>query len=536
MSASATSADSKADAAWRPKGNPWLIAVVVTIAAFMEVLDTTIVNVALPHIAGSIGASYDDATWTLTSYLVANGIVLPISGFIGRVVGRKRYFIICIAGFVVFSFLCGTATSLGQIVLYRLFQGFFGGGLQPNQQAIILDTFEPKQRGSAFAVVAIAVIFAPAIGPTLGGILTDSYSWRWIFWINIPIGLIALFAVAAMVEDPPWVKRQKARIIDADWIGIALIAIGIGCLQIFMDRGEDEDWFGSGFIGIMFVAAMVGISGAVVWLTTTDKPVVNLKVFLDRNFALGSLMIGGVGAVLYSGAVLVPQLAQQQLGYTATLAGLILSPGAVAIVVLIPFVTKVLLPNVQTRLIIAFGFVLIGCSYFYSSLIVVPSVNFMTLVYARIFQVLGLAFLFAPVSTIAYTTLPRSLNGDASSLFVMLRNIMGSIGISLATAGITQRSQTHLSYLQPFMTPLYEPYVQLEQRIRGTMTSLGYGATQISRMLPGEINQLLQGQAALLAYRDLFVYCGIAAFCVIPLTFLFTPSKPGGRGGGGGGH
>jgi DHA2 family multidrug resistance protein len=535
MSASATSADAKADAGWRPKANPWVIAIVVTIAAFMEILDTTIVNVALPHIAGSVSASYDDATWTLTSYLVANGIVLPISGFIGRIIGRKRYFMICIAGFVVCSFLCGTATSLGQIVIYRLFQGLFGGGLQPNQQAIILDTFEPKKRGSAFAVVAIAVIFAPAIGPTLGGILTDSYSWRWIFWINIPVGIGALFAVAALVEDPPWVLRQKSRLIDADWIGISLIAIGIGSLQVFMDRGEDEDWFGSGFMTMMFVLAIVGIVGAIVWLTTTDKPVVNLKVFLDRNFALGAMMIGGVGAVLYSGAVLVPQLAQQQLNYTATLAGLILSPGAIAIVLLIPFVTKVLLPNVQTRLIIAFGFLLIGCSYFYSSLIVVPTVDFGTLVYARIFQVLGLAFLFAPVSTIAYTTLPRALNGDASALFVMLRNVMGSIGISLATAGITQRQQTHLAYLQPYMTPLYQPYVQLEQKITGAMTTLGYGAAQISRMLPGEIDQMFQGQAALLAYRDLFVYCGIAAFCVIPLTFLFSPSKAGG-GGKGGGH
>jgi MFS transporter, DHA2 family, multidrug resistance protein len=535
VSGAAAGTHDASDAAWKPKGNPWLIAVVVTIAAFMEILDTTIVNVSLPHIAGSVSASYDDATWTLTSYLVANGIVLPISGFIGRVIGRKRYFLICIAAFVVCSFLCGTATSLGQMVIYRLLQGFFGGGLQPNQQAIILDTFEPKKRGAAFAVVAIAVIFAPAIGPTVGGILTDSYSWRWIFWINIPIGIFALFAVGALVEDPPWIKRQKARLIDADWIGIALIAIGIGCLQVFMDRGEDDDWFGSGFITMMAVLAMVGISGSIVWLTTVEKPVVNLKVFLDRNFALGALMISGVGAVLYSGAVLVPQLAQSELGYTATLAGLVLSPGALAIVVLIPFVTRALMPNVQTRFIIAFGFILIGCSYFYSSLIVVPTVSFSTLVYARIFQVLGLAFLFAPVSTIAFSTLPRALNNDASSLFVMLRNIMGSIGISLATAGVTERSQTHLSYLQPFMTPLYEPYVQLEQRIRATMTSLGYGAAQITQMLPGEINQIFQGQAAVLAYRDMFFYCGIAAFLVVPLTLLFSPSKAGG-GGGGGGH
>jgi DHA2 family multidrug resistance protein len=366
----------------------------------------------------------------------------------------------------------------------------------------------------------------------LGGILTDSYSWRWIFWINIPVGLFAFFAVAALVEDPPWVTRQKARFVDTDWIGLGLIALGVGCLQVFMDRGEDEDWFGSHFIVLMATLAAVGISGAIVWLLTTEKPVVNLRVFLDRNFAVGALMISGVGAVLYSGAVLVPQLAQQQLGYTATWAGLILSPGAIAIVVMIPFVTRFLMPNVQTRLIIAFGFLLIGCSYFYSSLIVVPTVAFDNLVFARIFQVLGLGFLFVPVSTIAYTTLPRALNNDASSLFVMLRNIAGSIGISLATAGVTERTQTHMAYLQRYLTPLWQPYQVLEQQLRGTLTSLGYAASQIQTMLPAQIDKMFTTQAAMLAYRDLFVYCGIAAFCVVPLAFLFSPSKGGGGGGG----
>jgi DHA2 family multidrug resistance protein len=529
----AAGANDASDAAWKPKGNPWLIAVVVTIAAFMEILDTTIVNVSLPHIAGSVSASYDDATWTLTSYLVANGIVLPISGFIGRVIGRKRYFLICIAMFVVCSFLCGTATSLGQLVIYRCMQGFFGGGLQPNQQSIILDTFEPKKRGAAFGVVAIAVIFAPAIGPTLGGWLTDTYSWRWIFWINIPVGAVAFFSVLALVEDPPWVKRQKARFADTDWIGLGLIALGLGCLQVMMDRGEDEDWFGSSFIVMMAVLAAVGISGAIVWLMTTDKPIVNLRVFKDRNFAVGSLMIVGIGATLYSGAVLVPQLAQQSLGYTATLAGLILSPGAVAIVLLIPFVQRVLMPRIQTRYLIAFGFFLIGSSYLYSSLIVVPTVDFGTLVRTRIFQVAGLAFLFVPASTITYSTLPRALNGDGSSLYVMLRNVAGAIGISSATAMITNREQVHQSYLQQYMTPLYQPYVQLQQTLRAAMRGLGYGADQITQMLPGTIFRDLQAQAAVLAYRDVFIYCAIAAFCVIPFTFLFSPSKSGGKGGGG---
>jgi DHA2 family multidrug resistance protein len=523
------------DAAWHPKSSPWLVALVVTLAAFMEILDTTIVNVSLPNIAGSVSASYDDATWTLTSYLVANSIVLPVSSFIGRVIGRKRYFLICIAGFVVFSFLCGTAGSLTQMVVYRLFQGFFGGGLQPNQQAIILDHFEPKKRGAAFGVVAVAVIFAPAIGPTLGGFLTDSYSWRWIFWINIPIGLFALVAVAALVEDPPWVHRQKAHFIDTDWIGLGLIALGIGCLQIFLDRGEDEDWFGSSFILLMATLAVIGIVGAIVWLTTTDKPIVNLRVFKDRNFSIGTVMIVGVGGVLYSGAILVPQMAQQALHYTALLAGLVLSPGALAIVLLIPVVTKLLMPNFQMRLIIAFGFILIGASYFYSSSIVEPSVDFWTLVFARVFQVVGLAFLFVPVSTISYITLPRALNNDGSALFVMLRNIAGSIGISLATAGVTEREQVHSAYLQQYMTPLWQPFAVLEQQLRGAMRGLGLASQQIAQLVPGEIHQMMETQAAMLAYKDLFFYCGVAAFCVVPLAFLLSPTK-GGGGGGGGGH
>jgi MFS transporter, DHA2 family, multidrug resistance protein len=534
VSGAAAGTDDESDAAWKPKGNPWLIAVVVTIAAFMEILDTTIVNVSLPHIAGSVSASYDDATWTLTSYLVANGIVLPVSGFIGRVIGRKRYFLICIAAFVVCSFLCGTATSLGQMVIYRLLQGFFGGGLQPNQQAIILDTFEPKKRGAAFGVVAIAVIFAPAIGPTLGGWLTDTYSWRWIFWINIPVGAVAFFSVLALVEDPPWVKRQKARFIDTDWIGLGLIALGLGCLQVMMDRGEDEDWFSSRFIVTMGVLAAIGISGAIVWLLTTPKPVVNLLAFKDRNFAAGALMITGIGATLYSGAVLVPQLAQQDLGYTATLAGLILSPGAIAIVVLIPLVQRLLMPRVQTRHLIAFGFLLVGTSYLYSSLIVVPTVDFATLVWTRIFQVSGLAFLFVPVSTITYSTLPRALNSDGSALYVMLRNVAGSIGISLATATVTNREQIHQAYLSQYMTDLHEPYRLLEQTLTGTIRSFGYGMGQISQLVPATILRDLQTQSAVLAYRDVFIYCAIAAFCVIPFTFIFSPTKSG--GGGGGGH
>ena len=505
------------DAAWKPKANPWLIAIVVTLAAFMEILDTTIVNVSLPHIAGSVSASYDDATWALTSYLVANGIVLPISGFLGRVIGRKRYFLICIAMFTVASFLCGTSTSLGELIIFRLMQGFFGGGLQPNQQSIILDTFPQAMRGKAFGVVAIAVIFAPVIGPTLGGWITDNYSWRWIFFINVPVGIFAFFAVTALVEDPPWVLRARVSVREFDYPGLGFIALGFGALQLMLDRGEDDDWFGSPLIVTCGILAVIGIGGAIWWLLIARKPIVNLRVFKDRNFAVGSVMIFGIGAILYSGAVLLPQLAQQRLGYTATLAGLVLSPGAAMILVLIPIVGR-LLPYIQTRYIIGFGFFTLGCAYSYAHGIT-PDATFFTLALMRATQTLGLAFLFVPTSSITYATIPRSLNADASSLYVMLRNVAGSIGISLATAGITERTQVRQSYLSEHLNrfnPAFNDYLaQTEQTLRG----LGHAASEVGGQAMGMALQTLNQQAAVLAYRDVFAYCAVAAFCIVPITF-----------------
>jgi DHA2 family multidrug resistance protein len=516
------------DATWRPRANPWLIAVIVTLAAFMEILDTTIVNVSLPHIAGSVSASYDDATWTLTSYLVANGIVLTISGWLGRLLGRKRYFLICIAMFTVSSFLCGTSTSLGELIVYRLMQGFFGGGLQPNQQSIILDTFEPAQRGRAFSVVAVAVIFAPVIGPTLGGWITDNYSWRWIFFVNLPVGVFAFFAVARLVEEPPWVKRERSSLQEVDYLGLALITLGLGCLQIMLDRGEDLDWFGSPQIRFFAVGAVVGIIGAVVWLLYTDKPVVNIRVYGDRNFALGSVMIFAIGTILYSSAVLIPQLAQEYLGYTAYLAGLVLSPGALLILALIPFVARVLLPNVQTRFIIAFGFFSLGVALVYAYFVINPSIDFWTLCLVRATQTFGLAFLFVPTSTITYTTIPRELNNDATALFVMMRNVGGSIGISLAAAMVVNRAQVHQAYLANHLTPLDQPYNQLLAQLTATLRSLGVAPNALQSTANGMIERMLNGQAAMLAYMDVFLICSLAAFCVVPLAFLFRPSKAGG--------
>ncbi|PKU21740.1 DHA2 family efflux MFS transporter permease subunit [Telmatospirillum siberiense] len=511
---------------WRPAANPWIIALAVTLPTFMEVLDTTIVNVALPHIAGSLSASSDDATWTLTSYLVANGIVLPISGWLGRVFGRRRYFLVCIGMFTLCSLLCGLASSLPELVLFRIMQGFFGGGLQPNQQSILLDTFEPAKRGTAFSITAIATIVAPILGPTMGGWITDNFSWQWVFLINVPVGILSFLAVVRLVEDPPWAKAETGKT-HIDQIGLALIALGLGCLQVVLDRGEDEDWLSSPFIQVFAVAAVIGLVGAVVWLLTTSRPVVNLRALADRNFALGSLMIFGMAVVLYSSAVLIPQLAQTQLGYNATWAGLILSPGTVLTILFIPVVLR-LMRKVQTRFIIAFGFLALGASLLYAATLN-PQVDFTTLALMRAAQTAALAFLFVPISTIAYSSLSPHLNGDAASLYTMFRNIGGSIGISLATAYVTEHSQVHMAYLSQHLSPYDPAYAATLRRQTDALSAMGTAPVDLLSRATGHVYQMLQSQAAILAYVDAFQVAAGLALLLVPLTLLFAPIKAGGR-------
>ncbi|WP_186112972.1 DHA2 family efflux MFS transporter permease subunit [Burkholderia gladioli] len=516
--------------AWRPASNPWLIAIVVTLAAFMEVLDTTIVNVALPHIAGTMSASYDEATWTLTSYLVANGIVLPISGFLGRLLGRKRYFVICIAAFTVCSFLCGIATNLGQLIVFRILQGLFGGGLQPNQQSIILDTFPPEQRNRAFSISAIAIVVAPVLGPTLGGWITDTFSWRWVFLLNVPVGILTVLAVMQLVEDPPW-RRDGQRGIRIDYIGIGLIAIGLGCLQVMLDRGEDEDWFGSNFIRIFAVLAVAGLAGAGLWLRYAKKPVVDLACLRDRNFLLGCITIAMFAAVLYGSAVIVPQLAQQQLGYTATLAGLVLSPGAILITLEIPIVSR-LMPHVQTRYLVGTGFVLLAASLVYSRTLV-PDIDYRHLMLIRCAQSMAIGFLFVPITTLAYLTIPQRLNDDASALFTMFRNVAGSIGISVSTALIRERAQARMAHLSEHMSPLSQNFQDALQRNAQSISALsGVPPSAALQTANGRLYETFVSQATILAYIDVFAILAVFCAACIPLTFLFTPAKAAGGGGG----
>ena len=515
---------------WKPRSNPWLVAVVVTLGAFMEVLDTTIVNVSLPHIAGSLSVSSDDATWTLTTYLVANGIVLTISGALSRLIGRKTYFLICIGAFTLASFACGISEQFWQILVFRALQGFFGGGLQPTQQSIILDYFPPEKRQQAFSLTAIAIIIAPVVGPVLGGWLTDTYSWHWIFLINVPIGILTFFGVLALVEDSPAMIQEKKTAPRFDYIGVAFIALALGCMEIGADRGEDYDWLGSSFIRLMFTLSACGFIFGITYLLYVRDPIVNLRVFKDRNFAFGTLQIGIMGFVLYASAVLIPQFAQQQLGYTATWAGLVLAPGAVVLVMLIPLVGQVL-NYVPTKFVIAGGGLSLGLSLIYS-MNLVTGLDFWHLVWFRAAQTAALALLFVPISTIAYVTIPKEMNGDAAALFTMARNVLGGIGISISTALVTSEEQVRQSNLVHTLGPGHQPYQVLLQQVQNALVNVGHSTAQAVQMAPGQINQMLQGQSAVLAYNNVFEITAWMSFIMIPTALLMSNVKTKASGGG----
>ena len=409
-------------ATWRPRHNPWLVGLTVTLATFMEVLDTSIANVALPHIAGGLSASQEEATWVLTSYLVSNAVVLPISAWIASRVGRKRFYMTCVLLFTISSFLCGFAPNLGSLIFFRVLQGIGGGGLAPSEQAILADTFEPRQRGMGFAMYGLAVVFAPAIGPTLGGYIVDHTSWRWIFYINVPVGIVSMFLTAMMVEDPPWLEEEKkqSRNVTVDWLGLGLVAVAFGSLQVILDKGQQDDWFASPFIVVFTLAMVIAMASMVVWEWVHPNPVVNFRLFKNRNFAASATLMFTLGATLYGTTVLIPQFAQTLMGYNAERAGLLLSPGALVTMAMMPLV-GFLVSRVPAKFLIALGFGMLSLALWRMTTLNL-NLDPKHLTLFRVYQASALAFLFVPINIVAYIGISREQNNQVSGLMNLARN------------------------------------------------------------------------------------------------------------------
>ena len=509
---------------WHPKGNPWIIAVAVSLAAFMEVLDTSIANVALPHIAGNLGASNDESTWVLTSYLVSNAIVLPISGWLVGWLGRKKFFLTCIVFFTISSFLCGIAPSLGLLLLFRVLQGAFGGGLQPMAQAILGDTFPPEKRGLAFALYGITAICAPAIGPTLGGWITDSYSWRWVFYINVPVGALALFLVYQLVEDPPYLGRAKKKLAGFDFIGFSLLTVGVGALQIVLDKGQEDDWFGSHFIATLVVIAVVGLVSLVVWEWFHKEPIVDVRLFKNFNFATSSLMFLMLGMALFSSTVLMPQLLQTLMGYTAQKAGMVLSAGALVVLVVLPMVGK-LTTRFQARYLIAFGWMTLAISMYASSQQIDLLMSFRSATLLRIWQYIPVAFLFVPLTLAGYVGLSAEKTNAAAGLMNFMRNIGQSVGTSAVTTLIARRSQYHQSVLAEYTGSgrFHNALMALSM----SLTRVGLSAHTAQQQALGRLYALLQSQAAVLSYVDAYWLLSMCSALMFVSSFLLKKNEPG---------
>jgi len=510
---------------WRPKFNPWLIAVVVALAAFMEVLDTSIANVALPYMAGNLGASNDESTWVLTSYLVSNAIVLPISGWLAARFGRKRFFMTCLAIFTVSSLLCGMAPSLGMLLLFRVMQGAGGGGLQPMAQAILADTFPPEKRGLAFALYGITAVLAPTVGPTLGGWITFNYSWRWIFFINLPVGLVTLFLVLRLIEDPPYFARLKAAGLKLDYIGIALLAIGIGALQILLDKGQEDDWFGSHYIFTLAIVAAVCLVSLVIWEWFSKAPVIDVRLFKKFNYLSSNLMMFTLGILLFSSLVLMPQFLQTLLGYTAELAGLVLSAGAFVLLLALPIVGQ-LTTKFPAKYIIAFGWLSLAVAMYYSTKRIDLLISFSSATWLRIAQVVGLGFLFVPITLVAYVGIPEEKSNAVAGMVNFMRNMGSSVGTSMVTTVIARRSQLHQTNLVSHTTLENQGFQQAISGMAQRMVHSGMSLHEAQAQAYARIYRALQAQAATLAYIDTFWILAVGAAIMFVLSFLLQKNDP----------
>ena len=520
--------------------NPWVIALTVTLATFMELLDTSIANVSLPYIAGGLGRSYDEVTWILTTYLVANAVVLPMSAWLSRVLGRKNYYLLCVALFTVTSFFCGIAPSLGIMLSARVLQGIAGGGLAPVEQAILVDTFPPNKRASAFAIYTMAIVTAPAIGPVLGGWITDNYNWRWVFFINIPVGLLSLYLTTRFVHDPPAFAEERKTVrgpdgkLRVDGIGIALIGLGSAALEVTLDRGQIDDWFGSRFITSMLVAAVLCLGTAIWWELKQDDPVIALRLLKSRNFAMANFFYFLFGVGLFASTTMIPQMLQLLYGYRAIDAGLVLGPGALVITVLAPVGAQLVQRGiVQPRILLLGAVLTVGLSFLHYAHFTLGT-DYGHYAWARALQGLGYAFFFVPLSVIAYSQLKPGENNKASSLTNFFRNWGGSFGIAFINTVSERRLSFHQETVGSNLPSTSGALQQQVQQSANFLEHQGIAHADALKAAYEHVYEGLQAQAHLLAFMDCFHVIGVMTLVAAPLVLLTRRFKIG--GGGTGGH
>jgi DHA2 family multidrug resistance protein len=511
------------DQQWKPAFNPWLIAVAVAIAAFMEVLDTSIANVALPHIAGSLGASQDQATWVLTTYLLSNAIVLPITGWISSAVGRKRFFMICITLFAASSLLCGLAPSMPILLLARALQGIGGGGMQPMSQAIMADSFPPRLRAAAFALYGVTVLVAPAMGPILGGWITDNYSWRWIFLINLPVGLLALGLIFKLVEDPPFLRRFKPGEMHLDTVGLSLLVLGVGALQILLDKGQEDDWLGSNFIVTLIVVSIVCLSALAVWEWRHKIPLIDVRLFTNLNYSGINLMMFLAGAVAFSSTVLMPQFLQSLAGYSAQQAGMVVSVGALSLFLTMPVVAG-LTTRVPVKFLIACGWLLSAGGLYLSTRLLCLGISFPVAAFIMVLQYAPISFIFVPAMTASYFGIAQDKSDSVSGMTNFMRNIGSSFGASVVTTVLARRQQFHMARLSEHLdhgsAALASTFQTLALRMHG---SAGAGGQATGFAL---VYRYLSGQGAALSFIDTYVVLGTASAAMFLVSFLLKSNDP----------
>ena len=512
---------------WKPSHNPYVVALTVTLATFMEVLDISIANVSLPHIAGSLGATYEESTWILTSYLVSAAIVLPVSGWLSNRMGRKRFYMTCVVLFTVCSFFCGIATSLPMLIIARVLQGAGGGGLQPSEQAILADTFSVEKRGMAFSLYGMAVVVAPAIGPTLGGWITDNFSWHWIFFINVPVGLLSLFLTQRFVEDPPWFKDEKRAGIKIDYIGLALIVFGIAAIQMVLDKGQEDDWFASPLILSLFLIGVPTLVACFLWEWYHPDPIIDVRLLKNRNFGTAVFFSFALGIVLFGSTVLIPEFLQNNLGYTAELAGEALSPAGLVMMAMMPIVGRLTGTRIDPRLLVSIGFLGLSLSlHRFTS--INPQMDFRTIMFLRMQQVLFMPLIFVPISTLNYIGVPREKNNQVSGMSTFARNLGGSIGTSLLGTFLARQNQTHQLSLVAHTTNGNLNFEQMLTAFKAMFISQGYDAATAATKALAMAYRTVQVQASTLSFENSFWIMSLIVGCVAPLPFIMRRPKLGG--------